>query len=136
MSIMPLVADGTVARGTEVEPRLTIPSPVLIAKVLKGAPLTVNEAASVVDPATKATLPLVEPTPAGVTTTTPPWPTVNWPKLMDVPLTCLTTTGAMTTAEALPVPEDPFPPAHARLENGSRAKGSASAVLIIPGTTV
>ena len=75
------VAEGNVVKGMLVDPAETLPPVVLTEKLRLGSPFTEKASAVLVEPGTNVTPPVVEPAPAGLTTTVPPLPTVNLPKL-------------------------------------------------------
>jgi hypothetical protein len=79
------VADGVVANTMLPDPEVTLPNEVVIEKLRLGSPLTEKASAETVLPETRVTVPTTDPTPAGVTTITPPVPTVNEPKLSEAP---------------------------------------------------
>jgi hypothetical protein len=82
---------------------------VLIEKERFASPATVKASAVVVEPGTKPTSAVTEPTPAGETTTVPPVPVVNLPKLSVAPELWVSTIGVTTTAVAVPVAVEVLP---------------------------
>lgn len=109
--VVPVAAEAVVVKAIVAAPFTTLPPVVAIENERLASPATVNASAELVEPGTKPTSPVTEPTPADETMTVPPVPVVNLPNASTAAGVCVSTIGDTTVAVAEPVAVEVLPEA-------------------------